>query len=228
MGSSPESSRERVKKVQLVLTSHSTHIAPEGGCCIYQASQNTRMHKATYTRTHTGIQHVCIHRQMHTHTQEGGAQTGWAAFTSQCRASLTFSPLSYALLSFEKGALRPSTFACIGRLTKQCKEYSQNDMLNVMTQGCIMQKESQHCLTVEFNKFKVFFFPLTFSFLLCYSRLTGINWFMNKWACFLCLVNIVLLCKFSAFFSSPLQLYARGHILKIHMERDNAHTMQIR
>lgn len=29
--SSPETSEERVKKVQLVLTSHSTHIAPEGG-----------------------------------------------------------------------------------------------------------------------------------------------------------------------------------------------------
>lgn len=29
--SSPETSKERVKKVQLVLTSHSTHIAPEGG-----------------------------------------------------------------------------------------------------------------------------------------------------------------------------------------------------
>lgn len=31
MGGSPGSGRERVKKVQLVLTSHSTHIAPEGG-----------------------------------------------------------------------------------------------------------------------------------------------------------------------------------------------------
>lgn len=127
VGSSPESSREWVKKVQLVLTSHSTHIAPEGGAAFIKP---VRTHACTKQLAHIHM-HAFAHKHMHTHahtnTQEGGAQTGWAAFTSQCRASLTFSPLSYALLSFEKGAQRPCTFACIGRLTKQCKEYSEND-----------------------------------------------------------------------------------------------------
>lgn len=44
LGGSAGSGEERVNKVQLVLTSRSTRIAPEGGCCIYQASQNIHMH----------------------------------------------------------------------------------------------------------------------------------------------------------------------------------------
>lgn len=140
VGSSSESSREHVKKVQLVLTSHSTHIAPEGREP-HLSSQSEHTHTQKQLTNRHGHTHICIHLQTnactqfthicaHTYTEEhtntgGGAQTGWAAFTSQCRASLTFSPLSYALVSSERGAQRPSILACIGRLTKQCKEYSE-------------------------------------------------------------------------------------------------------
>lgn len=150
----------------------------------------------------------------------------WLGCIHKLEQSLvTFSPLSSAFFSNGPAS---SIAACIGRLTKQgqvlktCKEDSEYYCYDA---ECIMLQKSV-CWIVQFNQFKVFFL-LTF-FLLCHSRLTGINWFMNKWAGFLCLVNIVLLCKFSAFLSSPLQLYARGHILKIHMERDNARTTQIR
>lgn len=162
--------------------------------------------------------------QTKAHSREGKPKL--AGLHSQARAEPEWLFHLSALLSFQT-AQRPSIVACIGELTKQgqilktCKEDSKYYCYDA--EGIMLQKSV--CWIVQFNQFKVFFL-LTF-FLLCHSRLTGINWFMNKWAGFLCLVNIVLLCKFWAHLSSSLQLYARGHILKIHMERDNAHATQI-
>lgn len=44
-----------------------------------------------------------------------------------------------------------------GGLEKQCKD-ENFWKITLMTQGCIMQRETQRCWIVEFNKFKVFFF----------------------------------------------------------------------
>lgn len=70
--SPPGTAGKGLKKVQLVLTSHSTHIAPEGGCCIYQASLNTHVHTAMYTQTAT---HAHAHSHTHTNAQRGLVRT---------------------------------------------------------------------------------------------------------------------------------------------------------
>lgn len=92
-----ETSEEGVKRVQLVLTSRSTHIAPEGGAAFIRLVW-THMHCSVHSHSHTC---ACLHREGHTQTSEGEPKL--AELHSQASAEpLTFSPLSYGLLSVRK------------------------------------------------------------------------------------------------------------------------------
>jgi len=64
--------KEWVKESQLVLTSHSTHIAPEGGAAFISSAQSTNthtiVHVCSYTYAHTYV-NTHIHTLTHTKTQ---------------------------------------------------------------------------------------------------------------------------------------------------------------
>lgn len=145
--SSPETGKERVKKVQLVLTSHSTHIAPEGGAAFIKpvwththTRVRTQQHTHKYTHIYTCTELVPAHTHPHrkTHTNIGGyAQTGWAAFTSQCRASDFFTSQLCSAFFWKRRSVsfHISSHRQAGKQKKEkknvktCKEYSEKSLL---------------------------------------------------------------------------------------------------
>lgn len=130
VGISPGSGRERVKNVQLVLTSHSTHIAPEGGaafirpvwthtCTQQWKHKHTQIHICIHLQTDacTQLMHLCTHIHTHTfserHTQTQEGEPKLAGLHSRASAEpLWLVHLSAMLCFLLKGALGVPPLAC--------------------------------------------------------------------------------------------------------------------
>ena len=110
--------KEWVKESQLVLTSHSTHIAPEGGAEFISSAQSTNTH--THTHTHKGaciLLHICTHIRKHTHThthkdtdkhasRKRRVSPNWLGYIHKPAQRLWLLHLSAMLSSFDRGLRR--------------------------------------------------------------------------------------------------------------------------
>lgn len=141
-------------------------------------------------------------------------QTGWAAFTSEQRGFDFFTSQQRSAL-FLGGKHSLLSTASNVRIAKQSPtDPGWGELGHYWYDAWAHRERKQSRVQPKSLINSMYFFLAMFFyfFLYCWRILAGINWFMNKWACLLPLVNIVENLHKDHFFQSNSTLCPRAYI----------------